>query len=82
MKTVSLVQSWRSPSSFLVKKRSHFAFAEVAQGSKVKGNSKESALNNHCGVGHSSVAEENRAFQLELDMPDSVQVRSSIASEQ
>lgn len=47
MKTASLAQDWRNPSSKRVKYLLHFAFASVEQGSKVKPNSRSNASNSH-----------------------------------
>lgn len=69
MNTTSLLQFWAKPSSMRVKYRAHLALDWVAHGSSVKGNSARSASKSHCGVGHSSVAEENRVFNDGLRIP-------------
>ena len=58
MKTTSPHQAWSNPFCGRVKCRVHFAFSSVEQGSRVNPNSRFSASNSHCGVGHSHVAEE------------------------
>lgn len=54
-KTVSPRQLCASPSISFVKKRAHFAFSGVAQGSSVNANSLFNSSKNACGVAHSFV---------------------------
>ncbi len=68
MKTVSLDQSCRKPSSAGVKKRGHFALVALAQGSRVNANSAFNWSNTGCGVVQSSVAVEKSAFHLSFAM--------------